>query len=57
MSLDKAVVEGCHAFMETYKQYSKQGMTAKYIKPLMRPQYETTYYFDFFFNHYHETCY
>lgn len=57
MPLDKEVVESCRAFLQTYKQYSEQGMTARYIKPLMRAQYETTYYFDFFFNHYHETVY
>ncbi|MBO4820803.1 MAG: hypothetical protein J5548_04995 [Prevotella sp.] len=57
MPLDKAVVESCRSFMETYKQYLSQGLSARHIKPLMRARYETTYYYDFFFNHYHETCY
>ena len=57
MPLDKEVVESCRAFMETYKQHLSQGLTAKYIKPLMRARFESTYYFDFFFNHYHETVY
>ena len=57
MPLDKAVVESCRAFMETYKQYLSQGLSARHIKPLMRARYETPYYYDFFFNHYHETCY
>ena len=57
MPLDKEVVESCRAFMETYKQHLSQGLTAKYIKPLMRARFENTYYFDFFFNHYHEMVY
>lgn len=57
MSLDQEVVESCRAFMETYKQYSAQGLTPRHIKPLMRTRYENTYYFDFFFNHYHEMAY
>ena len=57
MPFDPQVMESCRAFMDDLKRYRDQGMDMERIKPLMRDRYSSTYYFDYFFNHYQEEVY
>ena len=57
MPFDKQVVESCRTFMDAFKQYRDQGMSMDQIGQLMYDRFHTTYYFDFFFNHYQEEVY